>query len=96
MKFLIDVSASGTLAQWLIDSGHDVVQVVEQRLGWIQRPSMNVLKRGLWGMIQISSNGRALRTIPASSAADSPSGTGALRGLTIHTEGLGVRDNEEV
>lgn len=30
MKFLIDVSASGTLVQWLTDAGHDVVQVVEE------------------------------------------------------------------
>ena len=30
MKFLIDVSASGTVAQWLTEVGHDVVQVVEQ------------------------------------------------------------------
>ena len=30
MKFLIDVSAGGALVQWLIDAGHDVVQVVDE------------------------------------------------------------------
>ena len=29
MKFLVDVNASGALAHWLTDMGHDVVQVRE-------------------------------------------------------------------
>ncbi len=27
MKFLVDVNASGSVAQWLIESGHDVAEV---------------------------------------------------------------------
>lgn len=30
MKFLTDVNASGALAQWLIDQGHDVSQVADR------------------------------------------------------------------
>lgn len=30
MKFLTDVNASGSLAQWLIDQGHDVSQVADR------------------------------------------------------------------
>ena len=30
MKFLTDVNASGTLAQWLLDLGHDVKQVADR------------------------------------------------------------------
>jgi predicted nuclease of predicted toxin-antitoxin system len=30
VKFLVDVNASGSLARWLIEMGHDVVQVAER------------------------------------------------------------------
>jgi len=30
VRFLLDVNASGTWVQWLIDGGHDVVQVVDE------------------------------------------------------------------
>ena len=30
MEFLIDLGASGALVQWLIDAGHDVVQVLDE------------------------------------------------------------------
>lgn len=32
MKFLLDVNASGSLARWLIELGHDVVRVSEKDL----------------------------------------------------------------
>ena len=45
MKFLVDVNASGAVARWLRDMGHDVVQVAEKDprmrdeevLGWAVR-----------------------------------------------------------
>ena len=33
MRFLTDVNASGTLARWLQDMGHDVIQVVDRDAG---------------------------------------------------------------
>ncbi len=30
MKFLVDVNASGAVARWLVEMGHDVVQVAEK------------------------------------------------------------------
>ena len=29
MKFLLDVNASGSVAHWLLDHGHDVLQVTD-------------------------------------------------------------------
>ena len=33
MRFLTDVNASGALAQWLQDMGHDVIQVADRDVG---------------------------------------------------------------
>jgi len=33
MRFLTDVNASGALAQWLQDMGHDVIQVADRDAG---------------------------------------------------------------
>ena len=30
MKFLVDVNASGAVARWLVEMGHDVAQVAEK------------------------------------------------------------------
>ena len=44
MRFLIDVNASGAVAQWLRESGHDVAEVADKDSGL---PDDEILK---WAM----------------------------------------------
>ncbi len=46
MKFLIDVNASGAVARWLRESGHDVVEVADKDVGL---PDDKILQ---WAMLE--------------------------------------------